>query len=54
MCNDYLKALEIDCSECPFFEPEAECIYNKEEFVKWLYYIIVTKPIEDYENSEQR
>lgn len=36
MCNEYLKALQIDCSECPFFEPEASCIYSKEEFVDWI------------------
>jgi len=40
MCNEYLKALQIDCSACPFFEPEANCIYSKEEFVKWLRGII--------------
>jgi len=36
MCNEYLKLLEIDCSECPFFEPEASCVYSKDAFVDWI------------------
>ena len=51
MCNEYLEALHIDCSQCEFFMPEANCEYTKEAFVKWLYAMMMGQEMP--ENHEE-